>query len=138
MLLDDRRLKGAVAENRFLHYCFRRGLEVCKPVLDGLPYDFIVKHNRVYKRVQVKYRSSQNGRISCISKLKQQNGRTIKQDYMDDLIDLLVIYCPETDRLYNIPFAVFDQNDSIVLRIEATKNGQEVGVRDASDYLLTI
>lgn len=109
---------------------------VCLPISEHLPFDLIaVRKNGELLRVSVKYRAAVNGKIqvpfsSCYA---DSNGsHTKKVD--KNLIDLMAIYCPDTDKVYYIKPTDF--NGCVTLRIEKPKNNQTKNVYLADHYLV--
>ena len=134
----DTRKIGDLAEYKFITFCLQNNLEVCKPINSGLQYDLLVKINNKFKKIQVKSRCLVNGVIRDITKCKMQvNRKKPLIDYTEnDLIDLLIIYCPETDCFYNIPLEELRKFKNMTLRVEPSKNNQISGLRLAKNYEL--
>jgi hypothetical protein len=136
---EDSRRKGDIAEKVFELMCVERGVEVFKPINSGSRIDYIIVHDGRFKKVQIKYISASNGKIS-VSFTKNQNGRKVdakpmykKYDKLE--IDLFLVYCPDTQTWYNIPIELADDQNGIILRITSTKNNQIQNVNDAKDYI---
>jgi len=136
----DNRVTGDIAESKFVTYCLQNNIEICKPICNGLQYDFVVKIRDKFKKVQIKSRSLCDGKISDITKYKMQNNRKKPLiDYTKDgIIDLYIVYCPETDLFYNIPLDELKDQRTLTLRVNNTKNNQTSGVRYAKNYELKL
>ena len=51
---------------------------------------------------------------------------------------MLIVYCPSTNKFYNIPLEELKLLRVMTLRVNASKNNQTSGVRLASDYELNL
>jgi hypothetical protein len=60
--------------------------------------------------------------------------RSFTRSYVGE-IDLLLVYCPETDRVYALDVEEAATGQA-TLRVDPTSNGQARGVRWAADYEL--
>jgi hypothetical protein len=85
-------------------------------------------------RVQVKYITAKNNILSLCFKTSwtDKNG-THSKFYDKDEIDVMCIYCPNTDKCYYIDPKKY--NKTVCLRISPTKNNQKSGVKMATDFL---
>lgn len=112
------------------------GYLVCLPLTEHAPFDLIAYRDGVFKRVQVKYKSvSSNGSIhlsvrSCYSTSKGTQDSPANRDE----IDIICIYCPDTDCCYYVTFDQIGPSDTLALRVSAPKNNQKQGVTLADDY----
>jgi hypothetical protein len=135
MNIDTRKV-GDIAEYKFIIHCLENNLEVCKPINSGLQYDLLIKIENKFKRVQIKSRCMVNGKITDITRCKLQvNRKKPLIDYTkDDLIDLFIVYCPDTNKFYDIPLEELKKLRVMTLRVESSKNNQTSGVRLAKNY----
>lgn len=136
---EDPRRKGDIAEKMFELKCVENDVEVFTPINSGSRIDYIIVHEGKMKRVQIKYISAYNGTIN-ISFTKNQNGRRegdkpLYKKYDSSEIDLFLVYCPDTDKWYNIPINTADDQRGVSLRIVQAKNNQKSNVRSAEDYI---
>lgn len=136
----DPRITGDKAEYKFVLYCIEREIQISKPLNSLLQYDFVIFHDNAFKRVQIKSRQLKDGKIADISKFKQQKTKSKRLlEYSDTNIDLYIVYCPDNDKFYNIPLDLLSSIEySLVLRVDAPKNGQLEGVRFAKDFELVL
>lgn len=140
MNIDTRKI-GDIAEAKFIVFCLENNIEICKPINSGQHYDFIIKLNNTYKKVQIKNHKLTNGVIKDISRHKlQKNRKGPLIDYTkNDLIDLYIVYCPDTDSFYNIPLETLKNvKYTFSLRVNVPKNKQNKGVNLAKDYIFSI
>jgi hypothetical protein len=137
MNIDTRKI-GDIAEYKFITFCLQNNIEVCKPINSGLQYDLLIKINGIFKRVQVKSRCLVNGAIRDITRYKLQvNRKKPLIDYTENsIIDLLIVYCPETGSFYDIPLEELKKIRTMTLRVKSSKNNQTHGVRLAKNYEL--
>lgn len=138
---EDSRKKGDIAEKLFELECIKRDIDVYKPVSSGSRVDYLACIDGVYKKVQIKYISTYNDRIS-ISFTKNQNGRRtedgkpVYKKYCIQEIDLFLVYCPDTNEWYNIPIELSDTNRGLTLTtLNVARNNQTKGVRYSRDYI---
>ena len=102
-------------------------------ISEHLPFDLISYKEGKFSRISVKYRNMNKGTISVkfASSYSDKNGTHITPINKND-VDIIAIYCPETDLCYYIDPKKF--NKSISLRIENPIN--KVGTINYSiDYL---
>ena len=133
--MTDPRLLGDIAEQKFILMCMNRSINVYRPINSNSRVDFIIEQGSQLKRVQVKYRSMLDGKLS-LSASKQQNGRDKTLKYTLEEIDMFLVYEPSTDSFYNIPLSMYKNNRVNIFRINNPKNGQCKGVKYLKDYLL--
>jgi hypothetical protein len=70
-----------------------------------------------------------------VLRASESNTRKIVMlDYKDD-VELFVVYCPDTGRLYVVPIEEATRTQG-TLRVNPTANGQDKRVRWARDYEL--
>ena len=110
-----------------------QGYTVLFPATEHAAFDLVAYASGRFHRVQVKYRSARAGSVSVQfrSVWADRNGTHMKPSDKSE-IDLLCIYCPETDACYYLRPA--DHGISVTLRIAPAKNGQQVGVLPAAKF----
>ena len=45
---------GDITEQKFILYCLKNNIPVCKPIGNNLPYDFIIEFNNQLLKIQIK------------------------------------------------------------------------------------
>jgi hypothetical protein len=135
--MTDPRLLGDVAEQKFILLCMQKGINIYRPLNSNSRIDFIIELRGQCKRVQIKYRSMLDGKLS-LSAIKQQNGRDKTLKYTAQEIDMFLVYEPGTDCFYDVPIELYENNRVNIFRIDTPKNGQCKGVKYLKDYLLRI
>ena len=107
------------------------GFTVLFPATEHAEFDLVAYRAGVFHRVQVKYRSARSGSVSVHfrSVWADRHGTHMKPSNKSE-VDVLCVYCPETDECYYI--RPRDHGSSVTLRVTATRNGQQAGVRLAS------
>jgi len=112
----------------------KQGYLIFHPASEHAPFDLVVYRNGSFKRVQVKYKTTdRNGslQVQFRSCWADKNGSHMKRtDKLE--IDVYCIYCPDTDECYYFDPNVFNQ--SINLRVRPPKNNQTKFVKFAADY----
>ena len=133
MLTSDQ--KGAIAEAAVTLAAIRLGIGVYRPVAEGGRYDLILDAGSGLLRVQCKYAQRRGDVIGirCYSSRRGRGG-LIKRRYTADQTDLIVAFCPETDRCYVIPPSKFAGRTHVQLRIGPTRNSQAIGIHWARDH----
>jgi len=113
---------------------YEQGFTILSPVTEHAPFDLVVYKDKIFRRIQVKYKSvDKTGSItihfrSCWA---DKNG-THMQSVDKGEIDLYCIYCPDTDECYYLN--PLDYRRSVTLRVEAPRNNQLKNVRMAADF----
>ena len=100
-------------------------------------FDLVAYKNQQFQRVQVKYRTAENGKVDVpvTTTWADKNGNH-RTAYDLNEIDVIAVYCPDTDLVYFIPVAELEgKSTGISLRLETPKNNQMKGVRMADQYL---
>jgi len=127
--------KGYVGVTKVVADLTVRGYTVLLPMYEQMPFDLVVYRNGQFHRVQVKYRTI-NARASVEVAFKATSvytsGKKYSKPWNKDEIDLLAIYCPETDACYYLDPKEFGK--SVSLRVRTAGNGQRRGVNLAEDY----
>ena len=110
-----------------------QGWLVLFPTTEHAPFDLVAYRDGEFRRVQVKYRSGHSGsrEVRFTSIWSDRHG--IHRVPVDKTgIDLLCIYCPQTDHCYYLnPEA---HRVSVRLRITSSRNNQVAGVLPAEQF----
>jgi len=110
-----------------------QGFIVLFPATEHAPFDLVAYADGEFHRLQVKYRSARAGAIKVQFRsmwVDRDGTHTTPLD--KGAIDLVCIYCPETDECYYVRPAA--HGTSVTLRVVASRNGQQVGVLDAAAF----
>lgn len=112
-----------------------QGYVVLFPATEHAAFDVVAYKDSTFHRVQVKYRSTRLGAISVQfrSVWADRHGTHMKPSDKSE-VDVLCIYCPETDACYYLRPS--DYRQSVTLRVIGTKNGQVRNVRPAEAFRL--
>jgi hypothetical protein len=101
--------RGEVAELAFMHKAISTGFRVAKPWGDSDPFDFVVCHDKLLSRVQVK--SVWTKRVGyCVN-----NAGTDNTPYTLNETDFLVAYLGPEDLWYILPIAILKGRRRIYL-----------------------
>ena len=127
--------KGSIAESAIVHAAIKLGIQVFKPVNEGLRYDLIFAMKGGFVRVQCKWAAKREEVVvvTCLSNRRGPDG-FIRLPYTADQIDAYAAYCAEVDRCYFIPFEAFPQHRVIQLRLGPTHNNQQRRINWAEAY----
>jgi len=113
-----------------------QGFVVLTPLSEHAPFDLVGYRSGAFVRVQVKYRAvSATGTIevqfrSCWSDSKGTHERRLDKGG----IDVVCIYCPDTQTCYYIDPRQFRR--SVTLRVTPSRNCQERNVLKADEFRL--
>lgn len=112
----------------------KKGYGLLAPITEHEAFDLVAYRGDRFFRIQVKYRSMKNGCIAVPFKTSWADRNGVHSVAVDKTaIELLCIYCPETDRCYYVDPARCGA--SVILRVLAPRNGQQKGIAWAGDYL---
>jgi hypothetical protein len=128
--------KGDKGTGNVIADLLSKGIQVCLPLSEHLPFDLVaVKQDGTLMRVSVKYRTLKNGTVSVAFSSYYSDSQGFHTKAVDkSLIDLLAIYCPESNQVYYVIPSQFDK--TVTLRVENSKNNQTKGINLAKDYLI--
>lgn len=116
----------------------RRGYIVLYPRTEHAAFDLVAYDTTIrrFYRVQVKYRAAKNGALLVPFRTSwaDRNG-THLADIDRDGIDVMCIYCPETDRCYYVD-AKCEVRSIATLRLTPPRNHVRKGIRFADDFLV--
>jgi PD-(D/E)XK nuclease superfamily protein len=126
---------GVQTEAIILAELARRGYRVLLPFGHNQRYDLVLEIDGSFLRVQCKTGRLRDGCVIFRAQSVRSNTRkAVMRDYKDD-VELFIIHCPDTRRLYVIPIEDATRTQG-TLRIDPTDNGQNKRVRWARDYEL--
>ncbi len=110
-----------------------QGYVVLFPATEHAAFDLVAYKSGQFHRIQVKYRSSRTGAVSVQfrSVWADRNGTHMKPADKAE-IDVVCIYCPETDLCYYVRPS--EHGHSVSLRVVPSKNRQRQGVLPASEF----
>ena len=110
-----------------------QGFVVLFPATEHAEFDLVAYKGARFHRVQMKYRSIYRGALTVQfrSVWADRNGTHIKASDKA-AVDILGIYCPETDKCYYVRPA--DHASSVSLRVVPTSNGQVRNVLPAESF----
>lgn len=110
-----------------------QGYGVLFPATEHAPFDLVAYDDDTFYRIQVKYRTAKAGGVTVqFSSVWNDRNGTHHKPIDKTSIDVLCIYCPETDACYFV--RPNDHKGSVRLRIAPSKNNQRIGVLDANDF----
>jgi len=112
---------------------YEKGYLILTPHTEHSPFDIVGYKNGKFLRIQVKYRTAKNNKIEVPFRTcwADKNGTHI-QDYDKNEIDLMCVYCPDTDECYYLNPQ--ECNKTFNLRLSAPKNNQKNGIHLAENY----
>src|SRR5207244_6448342 len=111
----------------------RRGYRVLLPFGSNQRYDLVLDIDGSFIRVQCKTGRLRDGCVVFRAQsIRSNTHKCLARDYKDD-VELFIVHCPDTRRLYVIPIDDATRTQG-TLRIDSTANGQNKRVRWARDY----
>ena len=114
----------------------KRGYRVLIPHGTNHRYDLVIDVDGRFLRAQCKTGRLDRGVISFATQSTRANTRGVfRAPYDATQIDLFLVYCPDTDRVYAVGVGEVRSGYGF-LRVDPTANGQVKGIRWAADYEL--
>jgi hypothetical protein len=127
---------GQRSEAAILAELVKRGHRVLIPYGINHRYDLVIDVGGRFLRAQCKTGRLRRGVISFATRSTRVNTRrAFHTPYDADQIDLFLVYCPDTDRVYAVGVGEVPSGCGF-LRVEPTANGQAKRIRWAADYEL--
>ncbi|MGU3503028.1 group I intron-associated PD-(D/E)XK endonuclease [Mycobacterium sp. C31M] len=110
-----------------------KGFDMLLPTTEHAPFDLVAYADGTFHRIQVKYRSGQKGSVVVMLNSGWTDRHGVHKRPMDkDSVDVVCVYCPETDECYY--FRPADHKASVTLRITPAQNGQQKRILPAASY----
>ncbi|MEA2719266.1 MAG: hypothetical protein QOJ39_1130 [Candidatus Eremiobacteraeota bacterium] len=127
---------GDISEARVLAALVEAGYWVSRPFGENQRYDLVIDDGVALSRVQVKTGRLRAGVIvfNCCSTHGHRRSAVTTRPYTGQ-IELLAVYCPETEKVYLLPEADLTRS-KIQLRVVPARNNQLKMIRWASTYEL--
>ncbi|HTL37258.1 MAG TPA: group I intron-associated PD-(D/E)XK endonuclease [Kofleriaceae bacterium] len=101
-----------------------KGWGLLVPITEHEAFDLVVYRRDRFLRVQVKYRAAVNGAITFPLKTCWADRHGVHTRLIDRTsVDLICIYCPDTDRCYYVDPQLVD-GVTVCLRLEPPRNYQ--------------
>jgi hypothetical protein len=127
---------GQRSEAIILAELVKRGHRVLLPYGVNHRYDLVIDAGDRYVRAQCKTGRLRDGVIHFnTASVRVNTRRTFITPYDAEQIDLFLIYCPETDRVYALEVGEAASGHG-ALRVDPAANGQAKRIRWAADYEL--
>ncbi len=133
MLSTDQ--KGSIAEMMIAATAVKLGTDVYKPVNDGTRCDLIFDLGGRLRRIQCKW-AARHREVLIVRCYRHRRTRTglLRRVYTADEVDAFAAYSIETDTCYFLPYAVFDGQPNIQLRLAPPRNNQKARINWAKDF----
>ena len=113
---------------------YEKGYLILTPQTEHSPFDLVGYKNGKFLRIQVKYRTAKDDKIVvAFSTCWADKNGTHTQDYDKNEIDVMCIYCPDTDKCYYVNPK--DCDKCFNLRLSTPKNNQKIGIHLAENYM---
>ncbi len=129
--------KGGLAELKIAAQAADLGIGVLRSMTEGLRYDLVFDVQGLLVRVQCKWALRKADVVSIPLRTSRHTpGGYVRTLYSADEVDGFAAYCRELDRCFFLPITDFAGRSHAHLRLSAARNGQQLGVKMADDYLL--
>ncbi len=130
--------KGGIAELAIAAKAAALGIQVLRPMTEGLRYDLAFDLGGPIQRVQCKWAALRDGvvRINTRTSRHSPVHGYVRTTYAATEIDAIAGYCGELDRVYLLPAAIFDGQTMVYLRLEPARNNQSRLVHWAAQFEL--
>jgi hypothetical protein len=127
---------GERTEAVILAELVKRGFRVLVPYGTNHRYDLVIDADSRFLRVQCKTGRLRRGviKFNTVS-VRTNTRRAYSRPYDADQIDLFLVYCPDTDRVYAVDVDEATSSHGS-LRVDPAANGQAKGIRWAADHEL--
>lgn len=122
---------GTIGETVFSLKAIKYGLDLSRPVIDSLKYDFIVDADKIHK-VQIKTTSQQLKNRKNVYKFSVGYGSTGKKTYTKNTVDFIVLYILPLDIFYIIPV---EKISSLNIRVYPLNNNHKYSQYKEAWYL---
>lgn len=112
-----------------------KGYMILSPETEHAPFDLVAYKNKKFIKIQVKYRAvGKSGTITVSLKTcwNDKKGTHIKKYDLDE-IDLVAVFCPDTNECYY--FDPKETPENITLRVDSPKNNQQKNISLAKNFL---
>ncbi len=126
--------KGELSEGIILAALLKLGHSVAVPFGNNQRYDLILDEGGTLLRVQAKTGRMYQGCV--VFNACSTNPYTGKKTGYTGQVDLFLVYCPATDKVYRVPVEVCGTTE-VRLRVDPLTRGARPGVRWAADFELT-
>jgi hypothetical protein len=126
-----KKAKGSIAELAVASKLMNMGWRVLFPFGENSRYDLVAEKEGKFVKVQVKYITPKNGtlEVNC----KSSNNWSVDK-YTPKQVDFIAAYNAVHKKIYFLPSSKFNSS-SIKLRFEPAKNGQQVNIKNAGEFL---
>jgi hypothetical protein len=113
---------------------YEKGYMILTPNTEHSPFDLVAYKGGKFLRIQVKYRSAKNEKIEIpFSTCWSDKNGTHTQPYDKNEIDVMCVYCPDTDKCYYVDPK--ECKNTFNIRLSIPKNNQKSKIHMADDYL---
>jgi hypothetical protein len=135
MPVSETSLKGELALMKVIFRAFEKRITVSRPVGDFDRYDLIIDEGGKLSRVQVKYadgKPASNGSVRVKTQTNHRRGGQRKYSPLE--VDCVMVYLPQTGKVYRLPPYTWGGKTEISLRLTPAKNGQKKDCWFAGGY----
>lgn len=127
--------KGAIAETAIALAAIRFGVDVYRPVVEGLRYDLLLDVGDRLLRVQCKWAACHDDVVivRCYSCRRTRTGMLVRR-YGAEEVDFIAVYCETLDHCYLMPPKLFVGRRQVHLRVGPSRNNQRRRINWADDF----
>jgi PD-(D/E)XK endonuclease len=124
---------GERTEGIILAHLLKKGYSVSIPFGNNQRYDMIVDTGERLLKVQCKTGAFTNGCVSFST--SSVNGFTGQRTNYRGQIDVFLVYCSHTDKVYIVPVDAAGKS-GMLLRVDINRSGMKRHINWAENYLL--
>ncbi|MDD3087201.1 MAG: group I intron-associated PD-(D/E)XK endonuclease [Candidatus Omnitrophica bacterium] len=114
--------KGDIAEAYVTYLLRDKGFKVLIPWGEDNRYDIVTEKNGIFKRVQVKYATPQNGTLEV--RIRSCNNYSVTR-YSPKDVDIIAVYAANINKVYFLPLSEIRNKSLVKLRLEPSRNNQK-------------
>ena len=136
MDLKNNKQIGEIGERIAIGELAKYGIDVCLPMSDNLPFDFVIYYNNKFFKCQVKSTAGLTENDSIRFSLTSNNwNKGTTHIYTENEIDIII--CCDLKTIYLFKFEELKDKQNIILRETTPKNGQIKGINFTKDYIIS-
>jgi len=128
--------RGDLAEAKVYTHLIEMGYVVSEPHTENCVYDFIIDDGNELQKVQVKSAKMRDDEYiqADLTRTNPKTNGVKRQHYTQNDIDVFLIYCPQNEKVYQVPFDEAPKT-KLTLRLKAKQD--QPSIRWAEEYEVT-
>jgi PD-(D/E)XK nuclease superfamily protein len=127
---------GLRSEGAIFGALIKRGISVLVPWGSNHRYDLVIEADGRFLRGQCKTGRLKKGAVLFKTRSVRTNMYVVESRSYEGEVDVFLVYCPETDRVYVVPVEFAPFGGTMSLRVEPAANNQSERIHWASEFEL--